>query len=139
VTKVSPALDKHQILSTDHYSGHRIAQVRVVFQIPNNKIDMVFPSPDTRPPSYLAYVEWFTPIPAEPEPKHRMYKVSRSIQNGQRNAVIIPVESILCSIHLLPRFTPAGPQGWNTFTVLEKCHTFYINPFTDMYCYVTFG
>jgi hypothetical protein len=125
-------------LSTD-YSGCRIAQVRVVFQIPNSKLDEVFPSPDTRPPAYLAYVEWFTPIPARPDPKHRMYKVSRSIQNGQRNAAIIPVASIICSIHLLPRFTPAASQDWDTYTVLEKCHTFYINPFTDMYSYVTFG
>ena len=127
------------VLLTDNYSGRRIAQVRVVFQIPNNKIDQVFPSPDTRPPLYLAYVEWFTPIPARPDPKHRMYKVSRSIQNGQRNAAIIPVESIVCSVHLLPRFGPARPQEWNTFTVLEECHSFYINPFTDMYSYLTFG
>ena len=127
------------ILSYDRYSGPRIAQVRVVFQIPNNRIDVVFPSPDIRPPLYLAYVEWFTPIPARPDPKHHMYKVSRSIQNGQRNVAIIPVESVVCSVHLLPRFGPAVPREWNNFTVLEESHSFYINPFTDMYSYLTFG
>jgi hypothetical protein len=58
--------------------------VRVVFEIPRNKIDDVFPMLDaaTRPPRFLAYVEWFSPIPATPDPKHLMYKVSRSNQGG---------------------------------------------------------
>ncbi len=50
--------------------------------IPSNKIDNVFPSLDVRPAKYLAYVEWFSPTPAAPDPKHLMYKVLRSIQGG---------------------------------------------------------
>ena len=126
------------ILLTECSSGHWIAQVCVVFQIPNNKIEAVFRSPDIRPPSHLAYIEWFTPIPARPEPKHHMYKVSRSILNGRRNVAIIPVNSIICSIHLFPRFGPIFPREWNSFTVLEECHTFYINLFADMHSYLTF-
>src|SRR5713101_4507290 len=76
VTKVNHILNI-SLPSTDRASGHRIAQARVVFKIPDNKIDAVFPSLDTRPPSHLVYVEWFTPIPTRPEPKHQMYKVSR--------------------------------------------------------------
>jgi len=120
--------------------GRRIAQVRVVFEIPRNKIDDVFPMLDaaTRPPRFLAYVEWFSPIPATPDPKHLMYKVSRSNQGGRRSASIITVDSIASSVHLLPRFGPVVPRDWNTFTVLEKCQTFYINTFTNMRSYTTF-
>jgi hypothetical protein len=111
----------------------------VVFKIPNNKIDDVFPSPDARPSTHLAYVEWFSPIPAKPDPNHLMYKVSRSIQGGQQNASIIPVNSIAHSVHLLPQFGPVTPCEWNTFMVLDKCQTFYINPFTDIDSYMVFA
>ena len=111
----------------------------MVFKIPKNKIDYVFPSPDNRPPSHLAYVEWFTPIPAAAEPNHLMYKVSRSIQGGQRSASIIPVDSMVRSIHLLPRFGPIIPREWNAFTVLDKCQTFYINPFVDIQSYMMYA
>ena len=109
-----------------------------MFEIPNNKIPDVFPSPDTRPPTHLAYVEWFSPIPASPEPNHLMYKVSRSFQDGRRSASIIPVDSVVCSVHLLPQFGPAIPHEWNTFMVLEKCQIFYVNPFLDTRSYLTF-
>ena len=105
-TKVTLSFTNVLSYCTHWYSGHRIAQVRVVFKIPNNKIDDVFPMLDTRPPTLLAYVEWFSPIPATPNPKHLMYKVSRSIQGGRWRASIVPVDSIACSVHLLPRFGP---------------------------------
>jgi len=117
--------------------GHRIAQVRIVFQIPQHYIKEVFPSTDTMPPAHLAYVEWFTPLPAVPEPKHLMYKVSRMISQRSWCTDIIPIESILHSVHLIPQFGPVMPQEWGSFTVLEQCHTFYINPFTDVRSYLT--
>ena len=112
-----------------------------MFEIPGKKYDEVFPLLDAglRPPTFLAYVEWFSPIPATPDPKHLMYKVSRSIQGGQRKASIIPVDAILGSVHLLPRFGPIMPRDWTTYTVLDKCQTFYINPFANVQSYMTFG
>jgi hypothetical protein len=118
------------------YSGHRVAQVRVVFTIPSRAIQKVSPSLDTTPPTHLAYVEWFSPLSATPDPKHLMYRVSRSMQNGRRCAGIIRVDSILCSVHLIPRFGPVTPRDWTSFTVLDQCHTFYLNPFTDSYSYL---
>ena len=115
--------------------------MHVVFEIPRIKIDEVFSSldPTLRPPMFLAYIEWFTPIPATRDPKHLMYKVLRSVQGGRRNASIIPVDTILGSVHLLPRFGPIVPRDWTTYTVLEKCQTFYVNPFTNAQSYITFG
>jgi hypothetical protein len=92
----------------------------------------------TTPPvtTHLAYVEWFSSIPASPDPNHLMYKVSRLMHNGRRRASIIPVGTILCSVHLFPQCRPATPPEWNSFTVLEHCHTFYVNPFSDRDVYL---
>jgi hypothetical protein len=89
-------------------------------------------------PGHLAYVEWFSSLPATPEAKHSMYKISRLLHNGQRVASIIPVESIIGSVHVIPRMGPVVPPGWSSFTVLDKCQTFYVNPFTDERSYLTF-
>jgi hypothetical protein len=67
------------------------------------------------------------------------YKVSRSMQGGHRRATIIPVDTILRSVHLIPRFRHVSPSKWTGFTALEQCNTFYINPFTDQNNYLTFG
>jgi len=38
-----------------------------------------------------------------------------------------------------PRFGQNGPQGMNSFMVLDKCHSFYVNPFRDMNNYMLFS
>ncbi|KAN0103997.1 hypothetical protein V8E52_011427 [Russula decolorans] len=116
--------------------GVCIAQVRVVFQIPRKAVNEVAPSLDTS--AHLAYVEWFSPFAAAPDPKHRMYKVTRMLRNGRRSASIIRVDTILSSVHLFPRFGATTPREWNTFTVLELCNTFYVNPFADVDSYLRF-
>jgi hypothetical protein len=87
---------------TDYYSGDQIAQVRVVFKIPDHVVDIVFPSVDITPPNHLTYVEWFTPLPVTCDPVNYMYKVSRMFQNSKWHTSIIPVTMILCSVHLFP-------------------------------------
>lgn len=124
---------------TDCYSGDQIAQVWVVFKIPDYVINRVFPSGDVTPPKHLAYVKWFTPLPATPDPTNHMYKVSRLFHNGKQHASIIPVEMILCSVHLFPRFGPNTPQDWDSSTILDKCQSFYINPFRSINSYLTFA
>lgn len=68
-----------------------------------------------------------------------MYKVSRLTHGGRRRAAVIPVDSIIGSVHLIPRFGPAMPQDWNSFSVLEQCSTFYVNSFSDRNNYLRFS
>jgi hypothetical protein len=122
---------------TDCSSGYQVAQIRVVFQIPSKVREQVFLSSTTAPPTtHLAYVEWFSSIPTNPDPNHLMYKVSRLMHNGRRHASIIPVDSIISSVHLFPLCRPPIPPEWNSFTVLEHCQNFYLNPFSDRDVYL---
>ena len=123
---------------TNCYSGNRIAQVRVVFQIPPKIMPCLFPSSTTFP-SHLAYVEWFSPLSVAPDNNTCMYKVSRLVHHGRRCAAIIPIERIMCSVHLLPRFGPVAPHNWKSFSVLDQCNTFYVNPFIDRHNYLLFS
>jgi hypothetical protein len=123
---------------TDRYSGLQIAQIRVVFHLPTNAVPEVCPSLDTSPATHLAYVEWFSPLARTPDAPHHMYQVSRLMRDSERCAGIIPVDWVLCSIHLLPRFGPVVPREWNSFTVLDQCHNFYVNPFANFQSYVAF-
>ena len=67
-----------------------------------------------------------------------MYKVSRLLHLGRRRAAIIPIESILSSVHLFPRLGPTVPRNWNSFSVLNQCNNFYVNPFSDRHMYLRF-
>jgi len=88
----------------------------------------------------LPYIEWFNPIPPMPDSNHGMYKVSRSLTGGRRRASIIPVDSIVSSVHLFPKVANSSlGEDWNSFTVLEHCHTFYINPFSDRDTFLLFS
>ncbi|KAJ7203429.1 hypothetical protein C8J57DRAFT_1101231 [Mycena rebaudengoi] len=116
--------------------GYRIAQVRLVFTLPHRLAKTVFP-PDIVPPKYLAYVEWFTAFKPAPERYHLMYSVSRAVKNGERLASIIPVDNIRRSIHLLPKFGPVAPSDWKSSNVLDRCRTFFANPWTDRHIYAT--
>ncbi|KAJ7685870.1 hypothetical protein B0H17DRAFT_834956, partial [Mycena rosella] len=64
----------------------------------------------------LAYIEWFSPF-TRPEPDHLMYKVKRSMKDGERLGGIIPVQNIRRSIHLLPKFGPITPPHWKSSNV----------------------
>ena len=124
---------------TDFYSGDQIAQVRVVFKIPENSIKLVFPSDDITRPNHLAYIEWFTPTPATPDHVNHMYKVQRMVHDGARHASIIPVDAILCSVHLFPQLSANTAQEMDSSSILERCQTFYINPFSNWNSYLRFA
>ena len=112
-------------LST-YFEGYRVGQVRVIFTLPD--------SLDVISSERLAYIEWFSKFTA-PDSNHRMFKLNRSLEDGERIASIVPISSIRRSVHLFPKFGPSVPEGWSSDNVLEKCATFYLNPFTDRHMY----
>ncbi|KAJ6478901.1 hypothetical protein C8R45DRAFT_833070, partial [Mycena sanguinolenta] len=116
--------------------GYRVAQIRVVFAFKPKHIQTLF-SFGVSPPPYLAYVEWFSPFSAQPEPHHLMYKINRSLKNGDRIASIIPVANIRRSVHLLPKFGPVAPPEWTSSNVLDKSSFFFVNSLSDRHIYTT--
>ncbi|KAJ6580141.1 hypothetical protein DFH09DRAFT_912800 [Mycena vulgaris] len=116
--------------------GYRVAQIRVVFSFKPGQLKTLFP-PGVAPPKYLAYVEWFSPFSPHPEPHHLMYKIKRSLKDGDRIASIIPVSHIRRSVHLIPKFGPVAPPEWTSGNVLDKCPLFFVNSLSDRHIYAT--
>ncbi|KAJ7195610.1 hypothetical protein GGX14DRAFT_700677 [Mycena pura] len=104
-----------KMIGTD---GYRVAQVRAVFSFKPQHIKTLFPS-DASPPTYLAYIEWFSPFPSQPEPHHLMYKIKRSLKEGSRMVSVIPVANIRRSVHLIPKFGPVAPPEWTREDILR--------------------
>ncbi|KAI0749087.1 hypothetical protein C8Q74DRAFT_1212299 [Fomes fomentarius] len=113
----------------------RVAQVRLVFTLPDKALPMLFPrlSPSARP-HHLAYVEWFTPF-TTPHVEHGLYRITRSTRNHARLASILPVEQLERSCHLYPDFGPIAPRHWTSATVLDDCPAFFVNSFLDRNTY----
>ena len=105
-----------------------MGQVRVIFTLPD--------SVDGIPAERLAYIEWFSKFTA-PGDGHGMFKLNRSLEGGERMASIVPLSAIRRSVHLFPKFGSVVPEGWSSDNVLEKCTSFYLNPFTDRHMYCT--
>ncbi|KAJ6475861.1 hypothetical protein DFH09DRAFT_952625 [Mycena vulgaris] len=116
-------------------AGYRVGQVRVVFPLGSRHLRNLF-LPGIVPPKHLAYVEWFSPF-TNPEPDHLMYRINRSMKDGERLVSIIPVGNIRRSIHLLPKFGPVAPPAWKSSNVLEECPSFFVNSMTDRHIYTT--
>ncbi|KAI9068635.1 hypothetical protein FKP32DRAFT_1561245 [Trametes sanguinea] len=116
-------------------AGYRVGQVRLIFKLPRKAHARLFPG--FEPPEHLAYVEWFTAF-TQPDPIHGMYKVSRSVRarDGARLASVIEVRNIRRSCHLIPQFGPVVPRDWLSSNVLERCSTFWVNPFTDRHTFM---
>ena len=117
--------------------GCRIGQVRVIFSLHGDDAIRLFGDAANAIPKHLAYIEWFRLTHKAPRPYHKLYRVKRRIQNGDRLASIVPVSNIRRSVHLFPVFGPIVPAEWTSDNVLEKCDTFYINCFSDRYAYHT--
>ncbi|KAI1785623.1 hypothetical protein LXA43DRAFT_1114924, partial [Ganoderma leucocontextum] len=117
--------------------GMRIAQVRVVFTIPDRYLDKLFPgmAPADRPPRHLAYVEWFTKFNATPDRDSKLHKVTWAKQNGARIASVIPVSALQRSVHLIPKWGGPVPSHWTSENILDECKTFYMNSFKDSHTY----
>jgi hypothetical protein len=74
----------------------------VLFSLPDRAIAEWFPNGFLH--KHLAYVEWFSPFPKNPDPNHELFKMAQSFKNGQRYASIVPVNDIYQSVHLFLGF-----------------------------------
>lgn len=110
-------------------------QVQVIFSLSAKAKQAVFHNAGL--PDHFAYVEWFTPFSNTLKANHGLYKVSRAFRDGEKQASVIPVRNIRCSVHLIPQFGPVAPHEWTSSNVLDQCRTFFVNEFTDRDAYVT--
>jgi hypothetical protein len=102
-----------------------VAQLRVIFTLPEH---LRHP----RLHNKLAYVEWFTPFRA-PHPDSGLFPVSRASQNNGPVSEVIPVDSIVSSCHLIPKFgTKFHPSKWDSGNVLEECKSFFLNKYLNI-------
>jgi hypothetical protein len=85
-----------------------------------------------RLPNKLAYIEWFTPFRA-PHSDSGLYPVIRASRNNSPVSEIIPIDSIVSSCHLIPKFgTKFHPAKWDADTVLEECKSFFLNKYINI-------
>ncbi|KAI9438486.1 hypothetical protein H4582DRAFT_2111402 [Lactarius indigo] len=117
-----------------HRNRIHVAQICIMFQLPRSGLSSIFLSSHPAPPTDIAYVEWFSPL-SMPNESHGMYQISRSYQNNCHLASIIPLAEVCRSVQLFPAFGPVAPWQWQGPTVLEECHTFYINSFLNRHLY----
>jgi hypothetical protein len=105
--------------------GLRVAQLRVIFALPEHLRH-------SHLPDKLAYVEWFTQFRA-PHPDSGLLSVSRTSRNNGPISEIIPLNSIVSSCHLIPRFgTKYLPAKWDSDSVLEECRSFFLNKYISI-------
>ncbi|KAI0825391.1 hypothetical protein BC628DRAFT_1320379 [Trametes gibbosa] len=115
-----------------------VAQVRVIFTLPDFALARLFPTlPAERlPPRHLAYVEWFSSFAAVPERHSGLYKLKRSRDaDGGRVASIVPVAYMQRTVHLVPKWGGEVNRAWSSGNVLDECDTFYLNTFKDPHSY----
>ncbi|KAF8883572.1 hypothetical protein BD779DRAFT_1612257 [Infundibulicybe gibba] len=110
-------------------SGLRVAQVRAIFDLPQQFISAY-------PCQPLIYVEWFTPL-GIPDAQTGMHLISRSTCFHRRNSAIITIDRIVRVCHLMGKCsgTIIG-KGWTTSNVLEKAEQFYFNHYLHVDTFV---
>ncbi|KAF8810333.1 hypothetical protein BYT27DRAFT_7281682 [Phlegmacium glaucopus] len=105
--------------------GLRVAQLRAIFSLPEH-----LQHPHL--PIQLAYIEWFTPFRA-PHADSGFFPLTRASQNNGLVAEIIPLDRIVSSCHLMPRYgTKYHPAKWDSDTVLEECNSFFLNKYISI-------
>ncbi|KDQ27146.1 hypothetical protein PLEOSDRAFT_1043945 [Pleurotus ostreatus PC15] len=111
-------------------TGLRVGRVRLIFTIPR-RFSAQKASRTAEEVDHLAYIEWFSPLSRLPDANYRMYKISR-VEN---EASVVPVSAIERSTHLYPKWGGAVCREWTSSNILDRCSTFFINPFKDHHTY----
>lgn len=84
-------------------------------------------------PKHLAYVEWFTPF-GRPGPNHALHRITRSLTaEGGNLASVVDLKRVVRSVALTPNFGKVADRSWTSSTVMDKCKSFFVNPFPDQH------
>lgn len=114
----------------------RVAQVHLVFTISEAVSERIFDViPIHNRPRYLAYVEWFSPLPRQVHADTGMYPITRSYDGGDRLCSVIDIRRIVRSAHLLPKYGVgqiASKLDWTSSDVLDRCTSFWLNNHSDL-------
>ncbi|KZV63194.1 hypothetical protein PENSPDRAFT_590307 [Peniophora sp. CONT] len=124
-------VENRDVLQPLGLQGYRAAQVRAIFDLP----DFLQSKRSASSCRHLAYIELFTQF-MPPERYSRLYRISRRFENMQRKAIIIPLDIIFRSCHLVPDFGSTVNRAWASDTVLELAPDFFLNPFCDHHMYL---
>lgn len=120
-----------------HRIAYNIARLKCVFTVPAEGHDTVF-GPN-RDPSPLAYVELYdfvrSPTLAPPD-RHGFHEVQPSFHGarelgGRRKGFVLPVDDIVRSCQLIPKFSGPVNRLWTTDNILDICLNFYVNNYLD--------
>ncbi|KDQ15498.1 hypothetical protein BOTBODRAFT_108756 [Botryobasidium botryosum FD-172 SS1] len=109
--------------------GYEVVHVKAIFKLPVH-MDA------TAPP--LAYVEHFSVPPHERHINTLMYEVSKEFKHtasggSKPKASIVPLNTIRCSCHLIPKFGKQVDLTWSSDTIFDDCRNFFINDFISTY------
>ena len=114
-------------------TGHRVAQLRAIFSIPQGKKFLKGLYDTNKPvPQYYVYLELFEPFDPEPLENHGFYYITRK---PQPEAIVLPLSHLQRSLHLFPAFDTYETGEWKSNTVVEQCSGFYLNCFSDRHAY----
>ncbi|KAG8865445.1 hypothetical protein FRC20_009827 [Serendipita sp. 405] len=110
-------------------AGYRVAQVRLIFKIslhdPLGSMHNMF----------LAYVQYFSQPKQTPDKNINMYTVSREDRRGIRAGVVVPLDSIVRFVQLVPKFGATIHPNLTAENSADVCRDFYINSFADKEIY----
>ncbi|KAI6010391.1 hypothetical protein BKA83DRAFT_4068620 [Pisolithus microcarpus] len=125
--KIPSHFDTVFMLEEDHQhirvlvpSVVRIAQVRVIFKLPDHL--GTHPHP-------LAYVEWFTALHRR-DPVTGLYVVTHSTRNRRPNVSVVSIDRFVRACHL--QASGGSSMDWTSDNVLEKASSFQVNSYIDL-------
>ncbi|KAI0346082.1 hypothetical protein BDW22DRAFT_1460424 [Trametopsis cervina] len=111
--------------STDHTAsnGLTVGRVRAIFRLPKDLCQ------HARLPDHpLAYIEWFTGF-QKYDADLGLFSVAPSRRNHHRRASIISITNIERTCHLIPQWGQVMDTSWTSSNVLDRCSSFYVNPY----------
>lgn len=119
-----PRHDTAFVVEDEHIPGMkglRVVRVKLFFSFVHDG--------DTYP---CALVEWFRKIGRSPDPDTGMWKVKAEVTGGQRDILVLHLDTFLRGAHLLPSFgTTALPHDLNNTYTLDLFNTYFVNKYID--------